>query len=103
MNFPTKKAGIFSIWGTALIDVFKSEFEKDTEKWKFLYDRTKSKDRQYMAAGGLTHRYFFNDNTFLKTTLASSFSRFSANVDMYNFDLNKTPFGYLYNPWCINI
>ena len=33
LNFPTRKAGTFSVWGTSLIDKFTSDFEKNTEKW----------------------------------------------------------------------
>lgn len=97
LNFPTQKAGFFSIWTTALIDIYKSDFDKNTTTWEYLYDRQKSKDKQYMAAGGLTHRYFFNENTMLKTVVASTYSKFSANVHIYDFNLNRTPVGDLHN------
>ena len=53
LNFPTQKAGTFSIWGTSLIDKFGSDFEKNTDKWEYMSDRSESKDKQYMAAGGI--------------------------------------------------
>ena len=59
LNFPTKMAGIFSVWGTSLIDKFKSDMERNPEKWEYLGDRSESRDKQYMAAGGISHRYFF--------------------------------------------
>ena len=65
LNFPTQKAGTFSVWGTSLIDKFGSDFEKNTDKWEYMSDRSESKDKQYMAAGGISHRYFFNNDASL--------------------------------------
>jgi len=42
LNFPTQKAGTFSVWGTSLIDKFTSDFEKNTEKWDYWGDRSDS-------------------------------------------------------------
>lgn len=69
LNFPTQKAGTFSIWGTSLIDKFGSDFEKNTDKWEYMSDRSESKDKQYIAAGGISHRYFFNNDASLKPLL----------------------------------
>lgn len=96
LNFPTKNAGIFSVWGTGFIDYFKSNLEKQ-DKWDYFYDRSTAKDKQYMGAGGLTHRYYFNDNTVLKTTLASTYSKFDATQHMHDYNGNSTIFGDLYN------
>jgi hypothetical protein len=35
LNFPTKKAGVFSVWGTALIDKIKPETESP-EAWEYI-------------------------------------------------------------------
>lgn len=32
-------AGTFSVWGTSLIDKFKSDMERNPEKWEYLGDR----------------------------------------------------------------
>ena len=64
-------AGTFSVWGTSLIDKFKSDMERNPEKWEYLGDRSESRDKQYMAAGGISHRYFFNSDASLKTTVAA--------------------------------
>lgn len=96
LNFPTKKAGIFSIWGTGFMDYYKSDIEKQ-DKWEYFYHRSRAKDKQYMGAGGFTHRYFFNDNTVLTTTLASTFSKFDAKQYMHDFNNVSTIYGDLYN------
>lgn len=96
LNFPTKRSGVFSVWGTGYFDYYKSKLE-DQEEWKYFYDRSEVKDRQYMGAGGLTHRFHFNENTVLKTTLAGTYSKFSARQHMRDFEDRSTLYGDLYN------
>lgn len=91
-NFPTLKAGVFSIWGTALIDNYEQSPEKAQEKWESIDDRQSSKADQSMAAGGLTHRYFFGDGTLWKTSLAATYSKGKANVDITDYSDITTPY-----------
>lgn len=92
LNFPTRKVGTFSIWGTSLIDKYGSDFKDNPEEWEYLNDREKSKMNQNMAAGGLGHRYFFNENAYLKTTLATTYFESKALSDVFDADKNSTPF-----------
>lgn len=92
LNFPTQKAGTFSVWGTSLIDKFGSDFEKNTDKWEYMSDRSESKDKQYMAAGGISHRYFFNNDASLKTTIAGTYSQLDGGATMFNHSLESTPY-----------
>jgi len=92
LNFPTAKAGVFSIWGTALIDDYDQKPEKDKDKWESLDDRQRSKADQTMAAGGITHRYFFGNDTQWKTSLAATYSKNKASVDMTEYNDNTTPY-----------
>lgn len=92
LNFPTKKAGIFSVWGTGLIDKAEPDFEEDRSKWEYKDDAKYSVAKQTMGAGGISHRYFFNNNSLLKTTLAATYFSHDATEDMYNEDLNSSPY-----------
>lgn len=92
LNFPTRKAGTFSIWGTSLIDKYGSDREEEVDKWEYLSDRSDSKTDQYMAAGGISHRYPIGENGFLKTTLATTYFKSTASIDMFDTSLNSTPF-----------
>ena len=92
LNFPTRSAGTFSVWGTALIDKFKSSFDRTPGKWDYLEDAAQAHSTQYMAAGGITHRYFFDENTLLKTTLASTYSDQEAFQLNFDRELNSSPF-----------
>ena len=92
LNFPTRKAGTFSVWGTSLIDKFTSDFEKNTEKWDYWGDRSESRDKQYMAAGGVSHRYFFNNDASLKTTIADTYSQLDGGATLFNHSMESTPY-----------
>ncbi len=92
LNFPTRKAGTFSVWGTSLIDKFTSDFEKNTEKWDYWGDRSESRDKQYMAAGGISHRYFFNNDASLKTTIAATYSQLDGGATLFNHSMESTPY-----------
>lgn len=97
LNFPTRKAGTFSIWGTSLIDKYGSDWEeKSPEDWEYQNDHSQSDMKQYMAAGGLSHRYFFNDRAFLKTTLAATYFKSTADMNIYDTDFTSTPFLDMY-------
>ena len=90
LNFPTKKAGVFSVWGTALIDKIKPEI-KTPEEWDYMDDTKDSRMKQTSAAVGLSHRYFFGTNAVLKTTLATTYSKTDAWESVYDFDMNPSP------------
>lgn len=74
LNFPTQKAGIFSVWGTALIDKIKPEI-KTPDEWDYMEDAKDSRMKQTSAAAGLSHRYFFDNGGLLKTSLATTYSK----------------------------
>ena len=74
LNFPTKKAGTFSLWGLGLIDRSGQEAKKDSAEWKYMQDRETQDVKQYMGAMGLGHRIYLGNNAFLKTTLAATLS-----------------------------
>lgn len=99
VNFPTKKAGTFAIWGTGLIDKFSTDFEKNPDKWEFIDDNKDSRAQQYMLAAGVTHRYLFSNNALLKTTLATTYSSNDADEDVYDTKGNSTPFLNLKNQY----
>lgn len=48
LNFPTRHAGTFAVWGTALLDKYKSSLEKNPDKWDYLEDAGQGRSTQYM-------------------------------------------------------
>lgn len=91
LNMPTRNAGVFSLWGTGLVDKSKGDFEEDTNKWETNSDMMKSSTKQYMGAGGVSHRYFFNNETQLKTTLAVTYFKHEGNIISYDWNLKSAP------------
>lgn len=92
LNFPTQKAGTFSLWGTALIDKFKPDLLSPQE-WDYTDDAKDSRMNQTSAAAGLSHRYPFGRDAVLKTTLATTYSKTDAWEDV--LDLDMSPSSYL--------
>jgi hypothetical protein len=45
-----------------------------------------------MAAGGISHRYFFNSDASLKTTVAATYSQLDGGASMFNHALESTPY-----------
>ncbi len=92
VNFPTRRAGTFSIWGTALIDEFKAKPDKDADKWESFEDRNRNEAKQTSAAGGLNHQYFFNSDASLKTSLAATLAKSNLKMDLVDLSSNASPF-----------
>lgn len=73
LNFPTDKLGTFSIWGLGLFDRNK-EKEEDHDEWETQADRQSGENNFEKVAGGLNHKYMFNSNTYLRSSLAGTYS-----------------------------
>lgn len=99
MTFPTRKAGVFSVWGSGLIDKYDQDFEDNTEKWESIEDRQITNADQIMGAGGISHRYFSNKGWLWKTTLAATYSKHDAGMDISDYSLHITPYMSLYNKY----
>lgn len=98
LNFPTKKAGVFSVWGTGLIDKFRTEKEEPSE-WEYKDDVKYSEMKQTSAAAGISHRYFFENGGTLRTTLATTYSKNEAMEEHYGDAENKSPYLNLDNKY----
>lgn len=91
LNFYTKKAGSFSLWGLGLIDNSGTTAKKDTALWEYKKDSQNEKAKQFMGATGINHRYFFKNNTYINSTLAISASGLQFKTDQLNTNLIATP------------
>ncbi len=73
-NFPTKKAGIFSLSGIGGLSTIKIILSTQTERPKELYGDL-NRDQYFASSMGvviLNHAYSFNSRTLMKTSLAYS-------------------------------
>ncbi len=71
-HFPTRKAGVFSLWGLGFIDRQRIEAEKDSSRREYLYQLGSADSKIVTGITGLSHQYFMGENTYLKTILAAS-------------------------------
>jgi hypothetical protein len=82
-NFPTRKAGTFSLWGTGLIDEVDPILE-DPSGWKYPDDGILGGARQKSGAAGMSHRYLSgNRKTSFHTTLAATYLNSHVYEDFY--------------------
>ena len=96
MNFPTKQAGTFSVWGIWIKDHFIQHAPRDTTKWDDFDDNTGFAGMnveligtdadfwQTKAVGGIGHRILIGEKAYLKSALVA------------NYTQNKTTGDFLY-------
>ena len=111
VNIPTKKAGVFSIFGLGGYNSTIEGMQADTSNYireSQLQDFSQS---QGMGVIGVTHNYVLNDNSYLRTSFASSIWSFKDEtiqldpendftpevVDVSDFREYDTAFNMLYN------
>ena len=97
LNFPTKKAGTFSIWGIGLVDRADAKVKTDSTKWKYFDDKEDNQIKQNMGATGISHKYFFKNNSFIKTTLAATTNSTDWATQKLNQELSLSPFSKIAN------
>ena len=85
LNFPTRKAGTFSIWGIGLIDRYKPE-AIDRDEWETQGDRQSGNTAFDKAAGGLTHKYLINADTYIRSSLAATYAKDHTEADQMTED-----------------
>ncbi|MGN6211080.1 TonB-dependent receptor [Parafilimonas sp.] len=91
LNFPTKRAGTFSVWGLGLIDRSGQTVEENIKKWEFDDDRENEDVKQYMGAAGINHKIFLNNKQYLKSTLASTANGIDMHTEIVDSSLKFYP------------
>lgn len=91
LNFPTKKAGIFSVWGIGMTDGATSKPKMDRTEWEYPDDNEDNEIKQDMGAAGISHKYFFKKSAYLKTTLATTVTSTDWTTQKLNQELSLKP------------
>jgi hypothetical protein len=91
LNFPTAKAGIFSIWGLGMTDGAASKAKTDAAKWVYTDDNEHNVIKQSMGVAGMSHKYFFRNNAYIKTTLAATATHTDWTTEKLNPELTLLP------------
>ncbi|UCH15732.1 MAG: TonB-dependent receptor [Bacteroidales bacterium] len=96
INMPTKKTGIFSIWGLASDDSDEFKAEEDSSKWEMIEDRMDGTLTQRIGGLGLNHRYIFQKNAWLNTSLAITGDYMKYEGGILGYDLNRYENEYIH-------
>lgn len=91
LNFPTRKAGTFSLIGLGGISRSSGTALSDTNDWKTLDNRTNSELNNNMGALGLIHTIALNRKLLLRSTLSATYSDVKSNYELVNTQLISEP------------
>lgn len=86
LNFPTGKAGTFSLWGLGLLDHSDAQAKDHISEWEYHSDRENQDAHQVMGTAGVSHRILLNDRQFLKSVLAVT----TNGIDMQSKSLDSS-------------
>lgn len=91
LNFPTRRAGTFSLWGIGMIDKV-DPIVDDLSDWDYLEDGILAGAKQKSGAAGLSHKYLFGNNrTSLNTTLAVTHSDSHIDEEFCDLEDRRSP------------
>lgn len=96
LNFPTRRAGTFSVWAIGLIDRNKVK-PLDRDEWETYGDRSEQETRLDKLAGGVTHRYSINENTYIRSSLAATYAKDHTYAEQQKDDDSRVPIGDIRN------
>lgn len=99
LNFPTEKAGTFSVWGIGLIDRSDAVAKENINEWKYDDDRENLDVKQYMGATGVTHRLLLNDRQYLRSSLAATVNGIDMHGERLDSTLNNHPQNVINNTY----
>ena len=84
LNFPTKRAGTFSVWALGGYNSAYKDPVKDSAKWTDDDPNFVLASDNMMGVGGITHTYFTGKNSYIKTVISGSYEKTKENVDTLN-------------------
>lgn len=88
LNFPTKKAGMFSVFALGFID--KAWDEKyDVKDLHTIYDASNLEGRLYNAVVGATHKIYFDNKWTWRSTLAYNMQHSNADMEYFGLVFNN--------------
>lgn len=83
-NFVTPKAGTFSLFGLGGYNRASADAEKDSTKWNDDNENFLLEAKGRTGVAGLSHQYFLNRHSYIKTILSASYVDYREEVDSLN-------------------
>ncbi len=84
LNFPTEKAGTFTVFGLGGYNVAKQNAEKDSSKWTEDNGNYNIDNYAGMGVAGISHQYFLKKDAYIKTIVSASYDKSQQNTDTLN-------------------
>jgi hypothetical protein len=93
-DFPTEKAGTFSIWGMGADDVNNKDAKEDFTQWETSIDYMTQRYNNRFGAMGLSHRITIGKSTYLNTILSADGMSSFYDKSEYTYDMLMLPVLY---------
>ncbi|MFN3379003.1 MAG: TonB-dependent receptor [Runella zeae] len=97
LHFPTKKAGVFSVWGLGFIDSANNNPKKESTDRKYYDDSQEDKIRMKTGALGINHKIFLKNNAYLQTALSATANETDWQTEALNQSEQLVPFSNISN------
>lgn len=91
LDFPTEKAGTFSIWGMGADDINNKDAMEDSTEWVTSIDYMTQRYKNRFGAVGFSHRITIGNNTYLNTVLSADGMRYTFDKREYSLDMQMLP------------
>jgi hypothetical protein len=72
INIPTRKSGVFSVWGIMGMSMAGHKAPLDTSKWIVAFDSEEFSNRSMKGAYGLSHKMIVSKNSYLHSVISYS-------------------------------
>ena len=82
--------------GIRLIDKNKADAE-ERSKWETQVDRQSAKNNMTKLVGGITHKYFIDENTYLRSSLSATYSEDHISANQQTLEDKSVPVGDIRN------
>lgn len=92
LNFPTRKAGTFSLWGIGGMDFNEEPIKSDSTKWVTQWSRVSYLWYMDMGATGLNHVISLGENTYLNTSLVATGLSDRTNMKIFDDNMIRRPY-----------
>ncbi len=94
IDFPTDKAGTFSIWGMGADDINNKDAKEDFTQWETSIDYMTQRYKNRFGAVGLSQRISIGKNTYLNTILSADGMSSTFDKSEYTYDMRMLPVLY---------
>lgn len=91
LNFPAKKAGVFSLWSINGMGNIANELNKDTTEWETNMESFQYDISYNLTASGINHRIILNNKTYLFTSASFSATEYINKNVYYKMNLQEVP------------